>query len=60
MDLYSCLHIITSVKVQMFHQCKDARYCCSSKGVRCIAELCIYPIPMLLFVDKSDSTSIVE
>ena len=49
------------VKVQDVHQCKGARYCCcSSKGVRCNAELCIYPIPMLLFVDNSDSPSTVE
>ena len=32
----------------------------SCKGARCIAHLCIYPIPVLLFVDNSDSPSIVK
>ena len=32
----------------------------SCKGVRCIAYLCIYPVPMHLFVDNSDYASVVE
>ena len=55
-----------------WHQCKGPNVVVSSKGasvvvvlpsckgVRCIAYLCIYPIPMPLFVDNSDSPSIVE
>ena len=48
------------------NHCKGARYDdVSSKGVRClgvrcIACLCIYPNPMLLFMDNSDSPSVVE